>query len=191
MSELKNVPMQVDDFIDIEFLRLVDLINKTDPRTRDYAQLVENIERFDALAVNLPGMWERFHNFYTRQGENFVGEAEIVKPEFKVVSVEEVKEEPEEEKTEAPVDSPIPEEPQMFDDPQPEGESKPIEPDPIEEPVYDAATVKSAIAKARADGKLVKISDWLKENWGVTGFPALPAKKYGEVMRKLKELEVT
>ena len=50
--------------------------------------------------------------------------------------------------------------------------------------------MKSAIAKARSSGKVNKISDWLKENWGVTGFPALPANKYGEVMKKLKELGV-
>ena len=188
MSELKNVPIQLEDFIDLEFLRMIATINQTDPCTREYAQLMENIERFACAASDFPSYWDRFDQYYTRHGENFLGEENVVKPEFKVVSVEEVKDEeptPVEEKTEEDVpDSPIPEELEMFE------ESKPIEPDPVEEPVYDAATVKSAIAKARADGKLVKISDWLNTNWGVTGFPALPAKKYGEVMKKLAELEV-
>ena len=176
MSELQNVPVQREDFIDIELLRLVDSIPKTDPCSSEYGRLLENIERFACAATDFSDIWDRFHSYYTRHGENFIDEAEIVKPEFKVLSVEEIEGEPEEkveEQTEAPK----------------EEESQTVE-DPVEEETYDAATVKSAIAKARSDGKLVKISDWLKENWGVTGFPALPAKKYPEVMKKLKELEV-
>lgn len=180
MAEVLNVPMQAEEFITLELLRLVAAINQTDPRGRDYAQLLENIERFECAAMSLPEIWERFHKYYTDQGVKFDTppvaedgkEPEIIRPEFKPVKVEEQTEETvDEEQTPAPVS----EEEQKSEEPEEE---------------YDPAVVKSAIAKARSTGKVVKIAEWLKENWGVSGFTALPAKKYPEVMAKLKELEV-
>ena len=178
MAETINVPMSCEDFIALEFVRLVATINQTDPRSRDYAQLLENIERFSCAATQFPDIWKLFSKYYTEKGITFDDpptadageEPEIIRPKFKKVEPEEPEAEPD-----------TPEEPEA-------------EPDTPEEPEteesYSEAEVKSAIAKARSSGKVNKISDWLKENWGVTGFPALPANKYGEVMKKLKELEV-
>lgn len=168
MAETINVPMSCEDFIALEFVRLVATINQTDPRSRDYAQLLENIERFSCAATQFPDIWKLFAKYYTAKGITFDDpptadageEPEIIRPKFKKVEPEEPEEEPD-----------TPEEPET-------------------EESYSEAEVKSAIAKARSSGKVNKISDWLKENWGVTGFPALPANKYGEVMKKLKELEV-
>ena len=178
MAEVLNVPMSVEDFIDGELLRLVSTINITPPDSREYGILLENIERFECAATNFPEIWKRFDAFYKRNGLAFDTppmaedgkEPEIIRP-FKVVSVEEI---PDVEES-APQEFTASEEEQKFEEPEEE---------------YDPAVVKSAIAKARSTGKVVKISEWLKENWGVSGFTALPAKKYGEVMAKLKELEV-
>ena len=180
MAEVKqNVPISKKDFIALEFLRLVTAINQTDPRSREYAQLLENIERFGAAAVMFDELWEIFASYYTEQGVEFDNpspvaedgkEPELIKP-FKSAPAEEVTEE----KTEEVPDSPIPDEPEMFEE---------------AEETYDPADVKKAIGKARATGAVDKIKDWLLENWGVEGFSALPATKYGEVMRKLKELGV-
>lgn len=179
MAETINVPMSCEDFIALEFARLVATINQTDPRGRDYAQLLENIERFSCAATQFPDIWNLFGKYYTEKGITFddpptadAGEEPgIIRPKFKTVEPEAEPETPEEPEAE-------PETPK-----EPEAE-------PETEVSYSEAEVKSAIAKARSSGKVNKISDWLKENWGVTGFPALPANKYGEVMKKLKELEV-
>ena len=197
MDDAKRVPLPVDDFIALEFLRLVAAINQTDPRGRDYAQLLENIERFGATATLLPDIWNLVGKYYERQGEEFPNvspvaeegeEPQYVKP-FKAASVEETAEEPEQPEAEPvkeePEPTPIEEKPEEKPEPAP---AKPKEDAPSECAEYDAVTVKKAIGKARADGVVVKIKDFLVENWGVEGFSALPATKYGEVMEKLKEL---
>lgn len=178
MAETINVPMSCEDFKALEFTRLVAMINQTDPRSRDYAQLLENIERFSCAATQFPDIWKLFAKYYTAKGITFddpptadAGEEPgIIRPKFRTVE---------------------PEEPEAEPDTSEEPEEEPETPEePETEESYSEAEVKSAIAKARSSGKVNKISDWLKENWGVTGFPALPANKYGEVMKKLKELEV-
>ena len=181
MEEKKIVPMTCDDFMALELLRLVSTINTVKPESREYAQLLENLERFGATCTILPDIWKVFEKYYHANGvataESEQGEPEIV--EFKPKVPAEVVAE------EAPVseepDSPIPDEEPMFDEPKEE---------PEEAPEYDATEVKKAIGKARADGKLPKIKDWLVENFGVEGFTALPASKYGEAMEKLKALGV-
>ena len=73
-------------------------------------------------------------------------------------------------------------------------EEKFEDPAPVEEPAvddgekYEAAVVRKAIQDARMQGKLASAKSWIMENWGVDGFNAIPAAKYGEVMDKLKEL---
>ena len=173
-EEKKKELMSKQDFIALEFLRLVSFINQTDPRSSQYGILLENIERFGAAAVMFDELWQIFASYYGN-------EPEIIKPEFKVVSAEEIKDEPEAENV---PDSPMVEEPEMF-----EPEEAPAEEAPVSVE-YAEADVKKAIGKARADGKLPKIKDWLVENWGVEGFSALPASKYGEAMEKLKAMGV-
>lgn len=179
MANVINVPIQCEDFIALEYARLVATVNQTDPRSREYGLLLENIERFSAAAMQFPDIWKLFEKYYTEKGVTFEDsptaeegkEPEIIHPKFKPAAIEPVAVEPVEE--EEPVaEDPVPEEPE------------------VEEEPVSGDVVKSAIAKARSSGKVTKISDWLKENWGVSSFSALPAKKYGEVMAKLKELEV-
>jgi len=178
-NENKYVPMSCDDFMALELLRLVSSINRVAPESRDYAQLLENIERFGATCTMLPDIWKIFSKYYESQGIVFddsqipkEAEPEIVefKPKVPVEVEAEQAQTSEENKTEKAED-------------EPKQESN----DATE---YDAAEVKKALAKARADGKLPKIKEWLVQNFGVEGFSALPASRYGEVVDKLKEMGV-
>jgi hypothetical protein len=72
-----------------------------------------------------------------------------------------------------------------FDDPNPT--------DTVEEEddtVYESTTVKNALGKAKKDGLILSLADWIKENIGVQGFNAIPAAQYGKVMRLLREMGV-
>ena len=189
MAESRGIPINKKDFIALEFLRLVGAINQTDPRSRDYAQLLENIERFAAAAVMFDDLWAFFASYYTEQGAELddppVSEAgkepEIIYPKFSKVKDDEHNE----------PETPAPEQEEVVDTPAEAPAEVIQDAAPVEEaPVYDAAEVKKAIGKARADGLLPKIKDWLMENWGVEGFSALPAAKYGEAMEKLKSMGV-
>ena len=197
MDDEKRVPLPVDDFIALEFLRLVAAINQTDPRGRDYAQLLENIERFGATATLLPDIWNLVGKYYERQGESFPDvppvaedgkEPELIKP-FPSAPVEET---PAEEEKPAPKPKKKKAKPEVAEEPQAEpevAEEPQAEPEP-EAPAYDAVTVKQLIGKARADGKLDSIKGWLVKEFGVEGFAALPAARYGEAVEKLKTLGV-
>ena len=177
MDEEKNlIPMSVDDFMAMELLRLVGTINTVNPASRDYAQLLENIERFGGTCTLLPDIWRVFSKYYEKQDTGKIEEnPDIVefKPKVPVEVTEKVTAE-EAQVSEVP-DSPIPEEEPMFE----------------EAPMYDAATVKKALSKARSEDKVSKIAEWLKENFDVEGFSAIPATRYGELMDKLKALGVS
>lgn len=66
-------------------------------------------------------------------------------------------------------------------------EEKPEEPE-AETVEYEPAVVRSLLSKARSMKKIANLTDWITENFGVSGFAAIPAKRYPEVMAKLKEL---
>ena len=57
-------------------------------------------------------------------------------------------------------------------------------------PEYDPAAIRSLLSKARAAKKIPNLKEWINTNFGVDGFAAIPAKRYPEVMDKLKELGV-
>ena len=178
-EEKMNVPVSVDDFIALELLRLVSTINRVPPESREYAQLMENVERFGALATLLPDIWQIFSKYYAGKSAPVDStEPEIV--EFKPkVDIPVATEEAQVSEATEP-DSPIPEDEPMFDE------------EPQEEaPAYDAPTVKKALSKARSEDKVPKIAEWLKENFDVEGFSAIPASRYGELMDKLKALGVS
>lgn len=196
-DEKKVLPISVDDFIALEFARLVYAINQTDPRGRDYAQLLENIDRFAATAYNLPEIWDRVVACYERQGKEFPKtspmaedgkEPELIKP-FPAAPVEET---PAEEEKPAPKPKKKKAKPEVAEEPQaePEAAEEPQAETEQEAPVYDAVTVKQLIGRARADGKLDSIKGWLVKEFGVEGFAALPATRYGEAVEKLKTLGV-
>ena len=169
MDKIERMPMTCEDFIALQTLRMIKAIPETDPTTNQFAYLLENIERFGAAATGFADIWKWMDSYFDVKE----GKQPVVK-QFSVVSVEETPDEPEEEPTEEPA---------------PDDEASKFG-EPAECAAYDAATVKKAIGKARADGKLDKISAWLMENFGVDGFNALPATKYGEAMAKLKDMGV-
>ena len=142
-----------------ELKRIVEQFPQTDPRTRDYAQLCENLERFAASVDNVDWVLSLILPDQTRP--------QIV--QFNPPVAEDEK-----------FDEPEP----VVQDPAPvvEEETK------VEESEYEMADVKKAVQKARMDGKLSSAKEWIKETFGVDGFSAIPASRYGEVMQKLKEL---
>lgn len=147
-----------------EFKRLVHLIPETDPRSNEYGTLLMSIERFlyfaNVIAEIQGVLGEDVTSMITQP-------TEIVQFNPPVA---------EDEKFEEP-------EP-VVQDPAPvvEEETK------VEEFKYEMADVKKAVQKARMDGKISSAKEWIKENFDVDGFSAIPASRYGEVMQKLKEL---
>ncbi len=147
-----------------EFERLIHLIPETDPRSNEYGTLLMSIERFlyfaNVIAEIQGVLGEDVTSIITQP-------TEIV--QFNPPVAEDEKfEEPE----------------SVVQDPAPvvEEETK------VEESKYEMADVKKAIQKARMDGKISSAKEWIKENFDVDGFSAIPASRYGEVMQKLKEL---
>lgn len=147
-----------------ELQRIVDQFPKTDPCSLEYSQLCVNLERFAASVENVD--WVLSLDPYEGADPQIVqfnppvdGEVELEDPE--------------------PPLSPVVEQ-----DPAPvvEEETK------VEETEYEMADVKKAVQKARMEGKLSSAKDWIRDNFGVDGFTAIPASRYGEVMEKLKEL---
>ena len=149
-----------------ELKRIVDLFPQTDPRTRDYAQLCENLERFAASIGNVDWV---------------LG---LTPPDQKPQIVQFNAPTAEDEKFEDP--APVEAEP-VVETPDPVEEETPVDEDA---PKYEASEVKAAIARARAAKKIGSPKAWIQEVVGVDGFDAIPAAKYGLVMQKLKELGV-
>jgi len=150
-----------------ELKRIVDLFPQTDPRTRDYAQLCENLERFAASIGNVD--WVLGLTPLDQQKPQIV--------QFNAPTAED-------EKFEDP--APVEAEP-VVETPDPVEEETPVEEDA---PKYEASEVKAAITRARATKKIGSPKAWIQEVVGVDGFDAIPAAKYGLVMQKLKELGV-
>lgn len=137
-----------------ELKRIIDLIPQTDPRSREYAQLLECIERFIYFANVIASAQE------------FINKDELPRPR----------------PTDIPESNIIP-----FNPPVKE-EEKFEEDEPANEETYDPAVVKKAIQDARMAGKISSAKEWIRDNFSVDGFSAIPASRYGEVMSKLKEL---
>ena len=152
-----------------EFKRLVHLIPETDPRSNEYGTLLMSIERFlyfaNVIAEIQGVLGEDVTSMITKP-------TEIV--QFNPPVAEDEKfEEPEPMLSPAVVGDPIPVEPEDTE---------------VVDTEYEMADVKKAVQKARMDGKISSAKEWIKENFDVDGFSAIPASRYGEVMQKLKEL---
>ena len=149
-----------------ELKRIIGLIPQTDPRTREYAQLLESIERFIYFANVVAAAQDLVERDEPKIVDNIVPFNPPVK---------------EEEKFEEPEPGP-----------EPETEATTITYDLATVAptiTYDLATVRTSIQDARMSGKIGSAKEWLLENFGVSGgLSSLPAAKYGAVMDKLKEL---
>lgn len=158
--------MSMDEVLDIkgtefnrtELKRIIDLIPQTDPRSRDYAQLLECIERYIYFANVIAAAQAFIEN-----GVQPKPQMPTDIPESNII----------------PFNAPVAE-PEKFDEPEAEDTTE-----------YDPAVVKSLLSRARADKKIPSVKDWINSNFGVDGFAAIPAKRYPEVMAKLKELGVS
>jgi hypothetical protein len=146
-----------------ELRRLIELIPQTDPRSREYGELLQSIERFLYFA-------------------NVIAEIQGVLGEDVTPMIGKPKE--------IVQFAPPTAEDEKFDEPD-HSIAQPAEEIMREEvQQIDAAKVKSLVTKARADKKIASVKEWLMTNWGVDGFSAVPAAKYPEVLAKLKEIGV-
>lgn len=143
-----------------ELVRMLDRQKELDPATRDYEQLVTNLETliFHAdLYLDVFEYLQAAGRMPTPFDEPEITQV-VLHPEF-VKAVQEAKEEP---KTE---------------EPQPEPEPEPV-------PSYTLVEVRAACRDAKKRG--VDITALIK-SFGVNYLTDLPAEKYGELMKKLEE----
>lgn len=147
------------EFVKKEFLRLIDLLDQTDPRSQEYLTLLHSIECFDSMANSIDEidklrfldlMEDRIEEQKT-VAEQAAKVAEIAKDNVVPFTAPDF---PEEEKTE-------------------------------ETKTYDASEVRKALVDAKGGGVNVKE---ILGSFGAENFAALPAAKYGELMARLKEV---
>lgn len=147
------------EFTKQEFIRLIDLLPQTDPRTNDYLTLLHSIECFDSIANSIDEMdnLRRIDLAENRPAE--------VKP---TVEPEKIVELPT-----APVEEPE--------------KTAELPTAPVEEPkkTYEAPDIRAALVAAKAKG--IEVKDILSA-FGVDNFGALPASKYNDLMEALEVL---
>lgn len=150
----EQLEIRATEFNKEEMNRILGILRETDPRSRDYVQVLDSFERFLYFG-------------------NVIAAAQDLVSD-----------------TKEPIrcDIPSAENDNIIQFPPPVDEEEKFE--VVEEPEekFDPAVVKKAIQDARMQGKLSSAKDWIKQEFGVDGFSAIPASKYGEVMTKLKEL---
>lgn len=160
------------DFEKKEMNRLVHLIPETDPRTSQYSQLLVSIEQFLAITGTVNSILNEYYfaeDPYVEKNTEPNKENSIIEFPKKVDP--------------APVMEEITES-DKFDDP------NPTDTEEEDDTVYESTTVKNALGKAKKDGLILSLADWIEENIGVKGFNAIPAAQYGKVMRLLREMGV-
>lgn len=146
------------EFVKKEFLRLIDLLDQTDPRSQEYLTLLHSIECFDSMANSIDEidklrsldlMEDRIEEQKTL-ADQAAKVAEIAKdnvvpftaPDFPAEKTEEAK-------------------------------------------TYEASEVRKALVDAKGNGVNVKE---ILGSFGAENFGALPAAKYGELMARLQEV---
>ena len=164
------------EFSKNELLRLVDKIPGTDPTSTAYHVLMQSIECFNSLALTVDEI------IALRDGEahdDLVEQQEAVTTQAKFISdnVVELKAAIDPEKV--PV-HPIPEVPTPEPAPAPA-----VEEPKQEEKTYAASDVRKALVEVKAKG--VDVKEVLSE-FGVADFRALPASKYGALMKRLEAM---
>lgn len=148
-------------------------IERTEFNRAELARLVDFIPKTDPRSGEYSKLLENIER-YLYFANIVAGIEDFVNDTAQLTEVSE----PEAETKEAeiiPFNPPVAEE-EKFDEP----EAETVE--------YEPAVVKSLLSKARSTRKIANLTDWINENFGVSGFTAIPAKRYPEVMAKLKEL---
>lgn len=148
------------EFTKNEFVRLIDLLPETDPRTNEYLTLLHSIECFDSIANSIDEMDKlRFADLADATAENVVP--------FTAT------------------DFPAQPEPTTAVEPTAQPTVEPEQTPPAEEKTWDASSVRKALVDARSRGVNVKE---ILEGFGVANFGALPASKYSALMDALEVL---
>lgn len=155
------------EFVKTEFLRLIDLLPQTDPRTNEYLTLLHSIECFDSIANSVDEIdgLRRIDLMEDRLAEQTAVEeqakkiVEIAKAEVDAV----------------PFTAP--------DFPETAAEEETAPPKPVEEEKIDPSEVRKALVAARARGI---DSKEILSGFGVTHFQELPASKYRALLDALE-----
>lgn len=163
------------DTVKQEFMRLVDLLPQTDPRTEAYHILLSSIERFDAIGSTINDMVDVVHSEAALDA--VTTEAGWVKDQVGKVVELTAKIDPEK----VPV-HPIPTVPFEATDFPAEAEEKKPEPAP---PTLSASDVRKLLVEVRGRGINVKA---ILQGFGVDSFQALPADKYDALAEALRSV---
>ena len=157
-----------------EFMRLVDLLPQTDPRTEAYHILLSSIERFDAIGSTINDMVDVVHSEAALDA--VTTEAGWVKDQVGKVVELTARIDPDK----VPV-HPIPTVPFTAPDfPAETPEEKKPEPAP---PSLSASDVRKLLVEARGRG--VNVKEVLK-GFGADSFQALPADRYEDLAEALR-----
>lgn len=162
------------EFSKQELLRLVDKIPETDPTSTAYHVLMQSLECYTSLALTVDEIIAlRDAQVY----EDLMEQRGLVKQQ-----AEKIKEIAQDNVVpftapDAPWEEKVPESEEGFD---PE-----VEEPKQEEKTYAASDVRKALVEVKAKG--VDVKEVLSE-FGVADFRALPAAKYGALMKKLEAM---
>lgn len=159
------------EFVKKEFLRLVDLLPQTDPRTNEYLTLLHSIECFDSIANSVDEI-DRLREVDLSGGEY---------PEGQIVQVVGVNPITKQETTPVVEETrPIP----VIDKYEEEHRDPPPAPaEELKEEKIDPSEVRKALVAARARGI---DSKEILSGFGVTHFQELPASKYRALLDALE-----
>lgn len=163
------------EFSKNELLRLVDKIPETDPTSTAYHVLMQSIECYNSLALTVDEI------IALRDGEahdDLVEQQEMVKQQ-----AEKVKEIAQD--NVVPFTAPAAPWDEVASIPPTIPAEPAVEDKTVEEKTYAASDVRKALVEVKAKG--VDVKEVLSE-FGVADFRALPAAKYGALMKKLEAM---
>ena len=171
------------EFTKKECLRLIDKLTETDPTTEAYHILLSSIERFDSIGNTVDEIAQ------LREGatEHVVIDVAAIKEKIqKLKEAASTPTSPPEDATDsgfyvATSGAVIPFETTDFPAEVKDDLVKDAPP-PVEEETYTSSQVRKALVDARKNGVDVKA---LLAEFGADNFSAVPAGKYGAIMRKL------
>ena len=177
------------EFVKKEFLRLIDLLDQTDPRSQEYLTLLRSIESFDSLANSIDEL-DKLRSLDLM--EDRLAEKKTVADQ--AAKVAEIAKD-----NVVPFTAPdFPNDPTATNEVKPIGvvgkfkempptvpAEPPVEDKTVEEKTYEASEVRKALVDAKGNGVNVKE---ILGSFGAENFGALPAAKYGELMARLQEV---
>ena len=166
------------EFTKQECFRLIDKLAETDPTTEAYHILLSSIERFDSIGNTV----DEIAQLREAATEQVVIDVAAIKEQMKkrAEAASTPTSPPEDDGTHTiPPELVVPFETTDFPA---EVKDEPVKDEPVEEETYTSSQVRKALVDARKAGVDVKA---LLAEFGADNFSAVPAGKYGAIMRKL------